>query len=565
MPQPVGKLHREQQRGACPVSGSCEGPTEARVNIPSEERIVARRNTPPADRGGGPRVAARFSSRRRAACVWAGLLLALLALASAPARADDGWEPLVDGIAFREFLLPGPNRAYVARMDRARQDLIIDSGIALGELGAGKETVSQMAPRYDQAINAWGGAWGNRNQVVVAINGSFYNTRTGVPESGVVHSGEYTKWYGSLGGGSGFAWTLDRQAFIGQCVYHRPEKQVLTYLAHRATQPINGVDVEGEGNDLIVLTPSSGLPPSVGVGRINMLVEMERPLLILPLPAMARGTIRELRADVIPPALPFDSIVVSASGTARTLLERYARPGESIGVSLEITDLGPDCNTWQGLDWTKTYAGVGGSFDFLLDGDIQSFTNLGATNRHPRTAVCFNDDWIYFVVVDGRDPGRSIGMTIDELGRFCRDTLGATWGINQDGGGSSTMWVQGRVRNVPSDGTERPVANGLMMIVVQRGENSRRFHPSQTVVTNVETSLRLGPGDNFDVAALLPAGIVGQIVAHTEQTDGVFARAAHWWKVGFSESAGWVNEDDLSPLEGESVRFWPDIWPPVQP
>jgi hypothetical protein len=518
-----------------------------------------------AGRGSGDAPAPRRGALRRATSILTAMLLVLLALAAMPAGADDGWQPLVDGIAYREYLLPGPNRAYVARMDRAREDLIIDSGIALGEIGAGKETVSQMAPRYDQALNAWGGTWGNRNQVVVAINGSFYNTRTGVPESGVVHSGVYTKWYGSLGGGSGFAWTLDRQAFIGQCVFHRPEKQVLTYLARRTTQPINGVDVEGDQDDLIVITPNSGLPASVGIGRINMLVEMERPLLILPLPAMARGTIRELRADVIPPGLPFDSIIVSASGSARTLLELYARPGDQIGVSLEITDLGSHCDTWQGLDWTKTYAGVGGSFDFLLDGDIQSFADLGATARNPRTAVCFNDDWIFFVVVDGRDPGRSIGMTIDELGRFCRDTLGATWGINQDGGGSSTMWVQGRVRNVPSDGTERQVANGLMMIVVEPPQNSRRFKPSQEVATVAETPLRLGPGDNFDVGALLPARIVGKIVAHTDQTDGVLARGAHWWKVAFSETSGWVNEDALQPISSEPSWLWPDIWPPDSP
>jgi hypothetical protein len=497
------------------------------------------------------------------------MLVALLLLAPtlfpAPVHAEDGWEPLTEGIDYREYSLAGPNRAYVARMDRANPNLIIDSGIALGQLGAGKETVSQIAPRYDQALNAWGGTWGSRNRVVVAINGSFYNTRTGVPDSGIVHSGVYTKWYGNLRGTSGFVWTLDRQAFIGQCVYHRPEKQVLTYLASGATQAVNGVDVGGDDNDLILLTPDSGLPPSVGTGRINMLVELERPLLVLPLPAMVRGTIRELREDLFPAPLAFDSVVVSASGTARTALEKQARVGDSIGISLEITDLGPDCNTWQGLDWTKTYAGVGGSFDFLLDGDIQSFTDAGATSREPRTAVCFNDQWIHFVVVDGRDPGRSIGMTIDELGRFCRDTLGARWGINQDGGGSSTMWVQGRVRNVPSDGTEREVANGLMMIVVEPPENSTRFSPYQSVVARVDTVLRVGPGDNYAVAALLPAGIAGRILPHSNATDGVLARSAYWWQVAFSDTEGWVSEGDLHPQDDDSVSIWPDIWPRLIP
>jgi hypothetical protein len=507
---------------------------------------------------GATRTGPRGGLLRRAVLT---LLFLLPSLSPAPAHAVGGWEPLTEGIAYREFQLAGPNRAYVARMDRENPDLIIDSGIALGHIGAGKETVSQIAPRYDQALNSWGGTWGSRNRVVVAINGSFYNTSTGVPYSGIVHSGVYTKWYGNLGGSSGFAWTLDRQAFIGQCVYHRPEKQVLTYLASGATQAVNGVDVGGEDNDLILFTPDSGLPPSVGTGRINMLVELERPLFVLPLPAMVRGSIRELREDLFPAPLAFDSVVVSASGTARTALEKHARVGDSIGISLEITDLGPDCNTWQALDWTKTYAGVGGSFDFLLDGDIQSFSDAGATSRQPRTAVCFDDQWVYFLVVDGRDPGRSVGMTIDELGRFCRDTLEARWGINQDGGGSSTMWVQGQVRNVPSDGTERAVANGLMMIVVEPPENSTRFAPSHSVVASVETELRLGPGDNYDVGSLLPAGIVGKILHHSDATDGVMARGAHWWKVALSETEGWVKEDDLSPLAGEPAWLWPDIWP----
>ena len=499
----------------------------------------------------------------------ARLALPLLALAvllsGPPAGAQEGWQPLVDGIGYREFSLPGPNRAYVARLDRTHRELIIDSGIALGELGAGKETVSDMAARYDQAMNAWGGTWGNRNRVVVAINGSFYNTRTGVPESGVVHSGAYTKWYGGLQGGSGFAWTLDRQAFIGQCVYHRPEKQVLTYLASGATQFIDGVDVKGEANDLVVITPDAGLPPSVGAGRLNMLVEMERPLLILPLPAMARGTIRELRADSLPPSLAFDQVVISVAGTARQLLESQAGIGDPIGISLEITDLGPDCGTWQNLDWTKTYAGVGGSFDFLLNGELQSFDNIGATARHPRTAVCFNDAWIYFVVVDGRDPGRSIGMTIEELGLFCRDTLGAAWGINQDGGGSSTLWVQGQVRNIPSDGTERQVANGLMMIAVEPPDNSTRFQPADAVVTRAPAPLRLGPGDNYGVAAWLPEGILGEIVDHSKLTNGVLARGSHWWQVAYSQTSGWVDEASLSPAFGPRPPVVPDIWPPLQP
>lgn len=497
----------------------------------------------------------------RAASLLLGLFLLTSAFPGTLVHAQSGWQPLVDGIAYHEFSLPGPNRAYVARMDRSNPNLIIDSGIAQGRVGAGKETVSQIARRYDQAISTWGGVWGPRNRVVVAINGSFYDTTTGIPYSGMVHSGVYTKWYGDLGGSSGFAWTLERQAFIGQCVYHRPEKQVLTYLATGNQQTIQGIDAQGEEDDLVLFTPGAGFDGMTRPGSLNLRVELSRPLLILPLPAMVRGTIRELREDVLPPNLAFDGLIVSAAGAAREILEANARVGDTIGISLEITDLGPDCNSWQSQDWTKTYAGVSGSFDFLLDGELQDFADLGATTRHPRTAICFNDDWIYFVVVDGRDPGRSLGMTIEELGRFCRDSLGARWGINQDGGGSSTLWAEGQVRNLPSDGTERQVANALMMIKVEPPENSTRFVPGQPVVVGTQGSLRLGPGDNYPVVAQLPANILGEIVHHTDTSDGVLARGEHWWEVAFSQTQGWVREAELQDLTRAPSALWPDIWP----
>lgn len=46
--------------------------------------------------------------------------------------------------------------------------------------------------------------------------------------------------------------------------------------------------------------------------------------------------------------------------------------------------------------------------------------------------------------------------------------LGCREAVNLDGGGSSTLWVLGRVMNSPSDGMERPVANGLVVLQKER-------------------------------------------------------------------------------------------------
>ena len=94
-----------------------------------------------------------------------------------------------------------------------------------------------------------------------------------------------------------------------------------------------------------------------------------------------------------------------------------------------------------------------------LDGDGSAFFQ-----RQPRTAVGITaDGTLLMVVVDGRQPGYSAGMTLRELSTFMR-SLGARNAMNLDGGGSSVMWVNGLVVNRPSDGFERNVATALVVL-----------------------------------------------------------------------------------------------------
>lgn len=82
---------------------------------------------------------------------------------------------------------------------------------------------------------------------------------------------------------------------------------------------------------------------------------------------------------------------------------------------------------------------------------------------HPRTAVGFDDSgaWLLMVVVDGRQPGFSEGVTLYELAQIFQSQK-CSQSINLDGGGSSIMLVQEpgkdvRTVNSPSGKTPRPV------------------------------------------------------------------------------------------------------------
>lgn len=106
-----------------------------------------------------------------------------------------------------------------------------------------------------------------------------------------------------------------------------------------------------------------------------------------------------------------------------------------------------------------------GGYTILRDG--RPLTGLSPTSPMPSTATGVSRDGrrVYLTVVDGRSK-RSRGLTAKQLASLLV-RLGAKDGLYLDGGGSSTMATRKpgeptvKVRNRPSDGSERAVANGI--------------------------------------------------------------------------------------------------------
>lgn len=97
--------------------------------------------------------------------------------------------------------------------------------------------------------------------------------------------------------------------------------------------------------------------------------------------------------------------------------------------------------------------------------DVEVDTNVGnhsIQGAQPRTAVgVLGTNHLALVVVDGRSPGYSAGLTMSGLAEFIRD-LGATTAYNIDGGGSSTMVSNGSLVNDPlGKGEERGTSDIL--------------------------------------------------------------------------------------------------------
>jgi hypothetical protein len=418
------------------------------------------------------------------------LLISIAAPLVAAQDAVDAWEPVipgVPGIEHREYKLPTPNNVFVTRMDRHDPQVSIESSIGQGRLSGGLETVSGMAARYDGAINYWGNDWGNRNDVLVAINGYYFDYGTGIPKQGQVHSGWYSKLFDQCEtgtGGSGFAWRLDRQAFIGESV-RNPVREVhyfingssaslsppqtvfardtlvnsifLPFVAHLITvvipdpnpkQAIDGINTKRGPDELILYTPQYGRDTGTeNTDSLEVLVQMTSPTLIRSSKDedfFPKGIIKRIYTRGSTP-IPFDHIVLSMNDSKK---KEFLELGLGKGVEIGILQIIRECGESPSYDWENTFASIGGAFYFLKDGQINPFNDKGeAKVRDPRTAIAYNEDYVYFIVVDGRDDFFSHGMTIKELAEFTRDVLGATHGIAEDGGGSSTMVVDGKVVN----------------------------------------------------------------------------------------------------------------------
>ncbi len=99
-----------------------------------------------------------------------------------------------------------------------------------------------------------------------------------------------------------------------------------------------------------------------------------------------------------------------------------------------------------------------------IDWEAEKSSKAFAETRHPRTAVALlKNGKFVMVTVDGRQPGYSVGMTLKELADFLVE-MGAKDAMNLDGGGSTTMWLGGKVVNKPSDKEgERKVSDALLV------------------------------------------------------------------------------------------------------
>lgn len=164
--------------------------------------------------------------------------------------------------------------------------------------------------------------------------------------------------------------------------------------------------------------------------------------------------------------IPWDGYILSASGKMREELKNLIKLGTKITHFVKQSS---PTEAMTGTLFKTAEDIIGGVPQLIKTGKIEitweqeKSSKEFVETRHPRTAVAkLKDGKFLMVTVDGRSEA-SNGIGLQNLAEILLE-LGATDAMNLDGGGSTTMFLEGKVVNQPSDKEgERKVSDAILV------------------------------------------------------------------------------------------------------
>lgn len=253
-----------------------------------------------------------------------------------------------------------------------------------------------------------------KNNSLVAINGTYFKPQTGVPLGTLMINGKiYTgPIYNRVAMG-----IFDEGFDMARLELNA---QVKSFKGNLKVDNINQPRMLS--THVIVYTPEWGsfAPPSPKYGKQI---------------AVENGKIVSIGTQTMP--IPHNGYVIVGPN------ERLSKLYRAKHVDLDIKTI---------PNWDNVKHIISGGPYLVKNGEVfvdMTEQKLGAIGgKNPRTAIGYTQDGNFIMVaVDGRE-GASVGLTLKELAWFMKsiDCINA---MNLDGGGSTVMYVNGRVVNMP--------------------------------------------------------------------------------------------------------------------
>ena len=377
----------------------------------------------------------------------------LLGITALPAQQPDTSvsRVVVPGVTHRHLVFNrGPWSVNVLEVDLKHAELTVGAARAEDRF-TGREKVSSIVARSSTDTTV----------VVGAVNADFFNLATGENENNQVLAGEVWKALRVTAAPADSHHTVHSQFGITtkqQPVIDRFAIRGVVMPGRGGALPLDAVNAWPDSNAFVLYTNRISLmSPADSVGRHQTMV---------PLASVGRHGDTLLYRIVGRPRTYGASLsagaAIAAGGRGVVRLAALGDSGATVRVVIGFTpDRGPLREVVGG--WPRLVVhgrSVADSAD-AMEGTFPRFSGI----RHPRTGVGFSKDStiLYLITVDGRQESSS-GMSLVEFGDLML-SLGVYEGLNLDGGGSTTMVVEGTIINRPSDPDgERTVGNALLVI-----------------------------------------------------------------------------------------------------
>jgi exopolysaccharide biosynthesis protein len=339
------------------------------------------------------------------------------------------------------------------QIEEVRQELTHANGPwKINVLEADPELIDvRVAHAYDAAIGLeTTAALAERHGALAAINGGYFQMEgllAGDSRGALQIEG---RWLSEPDRGRASVGFFDRDG-VARAVFGRLSLDCVIGFADGTEVPCDGINRQRKPSEIIVFRPDFHRTTLTSPSGTEVIV--------------TNGRITEVRKGVGSSVIPSTGVVLSI-GADRTagVLSRLL-PGEPLSVELKLKSLLPDPDE----EWRKTDFIVSGGPLLLLRGqrleepEKESISRVFFLARHPRTAAGVRaDGTLLFVTVDGRRPEESVGMSLPELTDLMLE-LGCVSAINLDGGGSTTMVIDGRIVNRPSGGSARRNADAILL------------------------------------------------------------------------------------------------------
>jgi hypothetical protein len=377
--------------------------------------------------------------------VFMSILCCTVCSVALPQYTLDSTRRMSPGVVRKSYSTTSPNRIHVMEISFSESTVQLQAVKSAGVINGPKQTVPQMYAAHDHF---------NRHDVTAGINADFFTSQGPQynPRHMMIGDGEIL--WDTMLNRTVFGITENRTPFITKL------NESYSVTAGGSSFTIRHINRARNANELVLYNRFKGSSTGTSSGGTELRIE--------PVDGVnawkANASIQcKVLAKSTAGNMSFSpgQAVLSGVGAAKTFLDAI-NVNDVITLNLQVL------TTPSGITNIKQL--TGGWTRLVLDGAncvTASVADEGGpvpNDLAPRTAVGFNaaKNKVYFVVVDGRNPGVSVGMTLNQLANFMI-YLGCYQALNLDGGGSSTMVGNGKLVNDPSDaGGAREVASALL-------------------------------------------------------------------------------------------------------